>query len=150
MNRNLLAVLGLIVAAGCGSHETPVEPETSLNCRGLSFNATMANTDGAATLTKVLVSSDGDPYTYTFKAPGGAATSVGMTVTFRYDVAGKHTVRVVVADQTHSPSTYRLSGDYAKQLSCVTPHGSAYEMGPLRAQTARLATGDSMAWDFQF
>lgn len=145
-------LLGALALAGCGSHDDSlVEPGASLNCKGLNFNATIANADGAATLTKVLVTSDGDPYTYTLTPPGGPpAASIGMTVSFRYATVGMHTVKVVVAEQTASPSRYRVSGDSTQLLACQTAQGGAYQSGPLPTRTATLATGESVSYDFQF
>ena len=149
----LPGVLALAASlAACNhSNDSLVEPGASLNCKGVSFNATIANADGAATLKKVLVTSDGDPYTYTFLPQGGApAASIGMTVTFRYATVGMHTVKVVVADQTVSPSGYRVSGDASQLLMCQTPESSGYSYGPIQPKTATLANGESISYDYMF
>jgi hypothetical protein len=149
--RAAAAFLGALALAGCARHESPVEPGASLNCKGLNFNATIANADGSPTLTRVLVTSDGDPYTYTLAPPGGApASSIGMTVSFVYATVGTHTVRVVVVGQTASPSPYRVSGDSTQLLTCTTPQSSGYASGPIPTKTATLATGESIAYDFRF
>jgi hypothetical protein len=148
---SLAGVLTLAALAGCGHNDSMVEPGASLNCKGVSFNATIANVNGAATLKTVLVTSDGDPYTYTFLPTGGApAASIGMTVTFRYATVGMHTVKVVVADQTVSPSGYRVSGDSSQLLMCTTAQSSGYSSGPIEPKTATLATGESISYDYMF
>lgn len=152
LSPGILPLALLLALAGCGKDsDSLVEPGASLNCKGLNFNATIANADGAATLTKVLVTSDGDPYTYTLTAPGGTpAASIGMTVSFTYRTVGTHAVQVVVAEQSVSPSRYLVSGNYTQLLSCQTAEGGGYQSGPLQAKTATLATGDSLSWDFRF
>lgn len=151
---SLMSTLALAAATlgGCGhGSDSMVEPGASLNCKGVSFNATIANADGAATLRRVLVTSDGDPYSYTLLSPGGApAASIGMTVTFRYATVGVHTVKVVVADQTVSPSGYRVSGDSTQLLMCTTPESSGSSYGPIQPKTAMLASGESISYDYMF
>jgi hypothetical protein len=47
--RAAAALIGALAAAGCGrDSDSLVEPGASLNCKGLNFNATIANADGAA------------------------------------------------------------------------------------------------------
>jgi hypothetical protein len=141
-----IALLVLLVT-GCNK-SSPTEPSGgSVRC-GDFFLAKLTNTGGAATIKKVQLILDGQVFDVS-NQPAAPVASFNINRAFPgIYLSGRHSIAVLITDQTTTPNPYKVSeASVGHQSDCGISCCSSSSI-PLPDQSAILATGDSISYTF--
>ncbi len=144
LRRLALVVLATALATGCSKTFTGVDLNGKVKL--IEISGTLENAQGAQTILRVRLSLDGNEIS---NIPlSQAASHIGMSGSHAGD-RGHHTLVVVVADQTSSPSNYRVS---SLQVTLVESNllggGRTLAHTTLPDRAALLSSGEGISYQF--
>jgi hypothetical protein len=133
MHLRRLAMVAIVIALATGCSKTFTGIDLSGTVRTIKIAGTLDNAQGASTILRVRLLLDGNEISNTPLSP---AASHIVVFGSRAGDRGRHTLVVVVADQTSSPNNYGVSG-----LQVTLVDADLFGAGP---ELARATLGDRM------